>query len=810
MNEFSAHGGNRAAELTALLAGAPTDPTDHEAVGKYMRLLAEAGLAVLFVSPGSKVPCDMRSPQRRIADDRAAQEAAKAAERRYWRRAKSPAGWGLATTDVDVLDGYLARYLMIFARRYPDGVPVNLAVEVGGSGLVVVDCDTAGQVAAFLAEDDTSTAPTVLSPGQLGPDGTMVHSDGGHYWFTVPEGVELVSSPGAMAVGAAGDAYSVMWDRRYVLIPPSVRTEGAYTVAGEVHTLPGWLADRITAHGQARAEREAQRAERMVGGGDQITQWGASVTWAEILEGTDWTNSGKVDGCGCDVWTAPGPHASPKSATAHELGCGREGSDDPCLHIWTDHDIEPFGPVVDEHGPHLTRLRAVAAIHYDNDLGAAMTDLSDAYNDLAVDLPADFGKAAPGQQLPDGSGNNEAGKSNGARSLRVTWAATIEPEPVDWLWVDISATNMGMAGSTPDPYNAVEDIACVAAGRTWTPPEVETEGRIPCGMVTIAAGREGSGKSSFGIWLTAHVTRGTLPGSHYGNPRKVFYLATEDSWKHTLVPRLMAAGADLSMVARIEVVAHEVASVTLSLPDDIGLLNDSITEHDVALVVIDPLMSTLNGKLSANDSREVRTALEPLAAMADKTRAAVVAIAHFNKATGLDSLSRITGSGAFKDVARAGMVFGNDGEDRVFTQPKNSVGRSDLPSLKYTIRQATIDTPSGRMSTGKFVFTGLAQRTVDEAMADERRGGGGQGRRSEVAEFLINYISEHADEQTGEVDTTEVIAAGKDKGFTENQIIQARRRCRDPKIGTRSEGFGKDKRHLWKLVGADWCTPPEG
>ncbi|BBX15234.1 hypothetical protein CRI77_22470 [Mycolicibacterium duvalii] len=804
MNESSAH-----AELTAVLSDAP-EATDHEAVRKYIHRLVEVGLAVMLVWPGSKTPADMRSPQRKHADDEAAQEEARAAGRRDWQKVKSPAGLALATTNVDTLDGYLKRYIKTLVRRYPGGgVPVNLAVEVGSSGLVVVDCDTAGQVSAFLgdAEADPSTAPTVRSPGQLGPDGTMVHSDGGHYWFTVPDGVGLPNCPGAMTLGAGGDAYSVLWDRRYVLIPPSVRAEGAYTATGKVCELPPWLADRIAAHTAARVERAAHRAEHITGGSDKVAQWGASVTWTGILEGTDWTNTGKVDGCGCDVWTAPGPHASPKSATAHELGCSLKDSDDPCLHIWTDHDIEPFGAMVAQWGAHLTRLRAVAAIHYDNDMGVAMADLSDAYDDLAVDLPADFGKSDTGGQAIDASGDGETGNTSGARSLRVTWAASIEPEPVDWLWVDISATNTGLAAG-PNPYTAT-DIACVATRCDWSPPEVETDGRIPCGMVTIAAGREGSGKSSFGIWLTAHITRGTLPGSYYGTPRKVFYLATEDSWKHTLVPRLMAAGADLSLVARIEVITHEVASVTLSLPDDIGLLNAAITEHDVALVVIDPLMSTLNGKLSANDSREVRTALEPLAAMADKTRAAVVAIAHFNKATGLDSLSRITGSGAFKDVARAGMVFGNDGEDRVFTQPKNSVGRSDLPSLKYTIQQEIIETPNGRMATGKFVFTGLAERTVDEAMADERRGGR-QGRRSEVAEFLIDYISEHADEHTGEVDAAEVIAAGKGKGFTENQIGHARRRCRDPKIGTRSEGFGKDKRHLWKLTGADWCTPPQG
>ncbi|MCV7257852.1 bifunctional DNA primase/polymerase [Mycobacterium shimoidei] len=367
-----------------------------------MRALTEAGLAVMLVYPWSKQPADMRAPQRKTADDRAAREAARAADRRGWERVKSPAGLALATTDAAVLDGYLDRYLKVFADRYPEGVAVNLAVEVGGSGLVVIDCDTAGQVAAFLAdaEADPDTAPTVRSPGQLGPDGTMVHSDGGHYWFTVPEGVELPSCPGAMTVGAAaGDAYSVLWDRRYVLIPPSVRAEGDYTAAGEVHALPGWLADRITAHGQARAERSRDRAALPADGdlAGRIDAWAEGVTWTEILEPLGWVPATRPDSCGCEVWTAPGDHASPKSATAHDSGCGagRYTETNAPLHIWTDHDRAPFDGWVAERGTAtLSKLQAVAAAYHDNDEGAAMTaeGLTGGYARAVDDLPADFGK----------------------------------------------------------------------------------------------------------------------------------------------------------------------------------------------------------------------------------------------------------------------------------------------------------------------------------------------------------------------------------------------------------------------------------
>ena len=68
------------------------------------------------------------------------------------------------------------------------------------------------------------------------------------------------------------------------------------------------------------------------------------------------------------------------------------------------------------------------------------------------------------------------------RRARITWACDIQIRPVVWAWTD------------------------------------NDEGRIPAGSLSIAAGREGTGKSTFGTWLAAQITRGTLPGNLYGNP----------------------------------------------------------------------------------------------------------------------------------------------------------------------------------------------------------------------------------------------------------------------------------------------------
>ena len=89
------------------------------------------------------------------------------------------------------------------------------------------------------------------------------------------------------------------------------------------------------------------------------------------------------------------------------------------------------------------------------------------------------------------------------RQLTLTRASDITVRPVHWLWA----------------------------------------ARIALGTLVLLGGREGIGKSTIAYTIAALVTRGRLPGRHFGQPKAVIVAATEDSWAHTIVPRLMAAGA---------------------------------------------------------------------------------------------------------------------------------------------------------------------------------------------------------------------------------------------------------------------------
>ncbi|WP_202919257.1 AAA family ATPase [Saccharothrix deserti] len=114
--------------------------------------------------------------------------------------------------------------------------------------------------------------------------------------------------------------------------------------------------------------------------------------------------------------------------------------------------------------------------------------------------------------------------------------------------------------------------------------------RVPAGSLSLVPGREGIGKSQFACWLAAQVTNGTLPGALHGEPRPVIYTATEDSWAHTVAPRL--AAADLDAVYRAEVDVDGIIT-GLTLPRDCEALGEEITARGVGLLILDPLLSAI-------------------------------------------------------------------------------------------------------------------------------------------------------------------------------------------------------------------------
>lgn len=375
------------------------------------------------------------------------------------------------------------------------------------------------------------------------------------------------------------------------------------------------------------------------------------------------------------------------------------------------------------------------------------------------DEPLSFLRTGPVNAFsqPGSNWQQPGGIAPPGRRVRATRASGIVPEPVVWTWL----------------------------------------GRVPRGEITLTPGRGGIGKSTFHAWLIAKLTLGTLPGAHYGTPRPCMVAATEDSWKRTIVPRLMAAGADLDLVYQIDVVTEEGEGVIISLPRDLVDLERNIVELGAALLSIDPLMGVVDGRLDTHKDRDVRQALTPLATLADRTQCTILGNAHFNKGSGSDPLALVMGSAGFGNVARAVLGFARDPDADeegtcVISLVKNNLGRLDLPSLSYRIENVNLQTPKGVAEVGRLVMTGESARSVSEILAAANSVTGASSKTEVAAVWIKTFVQ---NKRLGYAPASEVLDAGQAAGFTVDVLKKARARA---KLSTVKKGME---------AGWYWCLP---
>ena len=77
------------------------------------------------------------------------------------------------------------------------------------------------------------------------------------------------------------------------------------------------------------------------------------------------------------------------------------------------------------------------------------------------------------------------------------------------------------------------------------------------------------------------------------------FATSEDEWEFTMVPRLFAAGADLTRIGRVQV-EYDGMVTGLTTPVDVPALGVYIASHDVAPLVLDPLTSVMDGRIDAH------------------------------------------------------------------------------------------------------------------------------------------------------------------------------------------------------------------
>lgn len=304
-------------------------------------------------------------------------------------------------------------------------------------------------------------------------------------------------------------------------------------------------------------------------------------------------------------------------------------------------------------------------------------------------------------------------------------------------------------------------------------------GRVPMGKLTVLDGDPGLGKSTLTLDVAARVSTGqAMPDGTYGDvdaPADVLLLSAEDGLGDTIVPRLRAAGADLSRCEALAEITdppragrdgQPVAQPPRppSLPQDVDVLAEVIREAGAKLVIVDPLMAFLGGGVDSHRDQDIRAALAPLAGMADETGAAVVIIRHLNKTPGSNPLYRGGGSIGIIGAARAGLLVAPDPQDD--TRRVLAVTKSNLAALPPALAYRITPTPDGVAALSWEGATAHTAAQLLEAPVDAE----GRSALDEAVDFLRDALAD------GPQPARDVQRQAREAGIAERTLWRAKAR----------------------------------
>ena len=345
-----------------------------------------------------------------------------------------------------------------------------------------------------------------------------------------------------------------------------------------------------------------------------------------------------------------------------------------------------------------------------------------------------------------------ASTSNYYPSVTLQCAADITPEPIHWLW----------------------------------------NGWLAKGKLHIFAGAAGTGKTTIAIALAATITLGgRFPDGSLCPAGSVLIWSGEDSPADTLVPRLMAAGADLNKVHFVgDTTADDEMRAFDPATDMQSLMIKAATIPDLALLIIDPIVNAVAGDSHKNG--EVRRALQPVVDFGEKLNCAVLGITHFSKGgQGKEPLERVTGSLAFGALARivlaTAKIIEGDTARRIVCRAKSNIGIDD-GGYEYDLQQKEVI--AGIFSSYALwgdAIEGSARELLAEP--DNRETGeNGNSALEDAKDFLRELLTE------GELAQKQIESDAKGASHSWRTVQRAKK-----ELNIRSNKSKLDNRWYWRL-----------
>lgn len=304
---------------------------------------------------------------------------------------------------------------------------------------------------------------------------------------------------------------------------------------------------------------------------------------------------------------------------------------------------------------------------------------------------------------------------------------------------------------------------------------------LAAGKLHILAGPPGTGKTMLALTFAAALSNGGMdqgrwPDGTFAPFGRVLIWSGEDDIADTIVPRLVAAGANRQHVFVLRGTREGGRSRAFDFTRDMARLREEIAAiGDIRLVIIDSIVQAVAG--DSNRNSEVRRNLEPLTDMAAQYGFAILGLTHVSKGSGgKDPVDRVTGSLAFAAVARIVMLTGKAEPDDdatshgVLVRAKSNLGPSD-GGFEYQICPVTV--PAG-MSVAYSSAIAWNPTALRGTARDILRAAAGQANEPKVGklEIAIEFVKHQL--AGGARSCVEIEAQAKEAGISPATLRRAR------------------------------------
>lgn len=319
--------------------------------------------------------------------------------------------------------------------------------------------------------------------------------------------------------------------------------------------------------------------------------------------------------------------------------------------------------------------------------------------------------------------------------------------------------------------------------------------------VHLLAGPPSSGKTTIAMSIASTIsTGGTWPDGTRSPYGRVLIWSSEDGVEDTIIPRLVAMGANLSNIEVVRMTEESWLRRPFDPVRDLPLLEEKIRQlNDVVLVIVDSIAELMPG--SPGNNNKVRKSLLPLVGLAERTNCAVLGLTHVVKASkNKHPLERIIGGVGLGAVVRVAMLvarddngsFGAVREWNVLVKAKANICREDGGVL-YRTEGMPISTPQGVINSSKIQWgqplSGMAMDILNQVEGVNRNAS--VSKVQQASDFLMTTL------QGGPLLASHVKTAAAQTGISEATLRRAYEQCGIQSFKQR--GMGPASPFLWSL-----------